>query len=235
MNRIIVTGAAQGIGRATTHRLLKEGYDVVAVDVDRAGLEQLQVDASGRLAVRCCNVAVGAEVATLFSELGEHPAEGLVNNAGIYLGTSLERYADDEIARVLGVNLMGAILMSRHFAALLMGRRSEGVIVNMGSSSMYGGSDPVYSATKAGLVGLTKACAKVFAPRIRVNLVAPGIVETGMFATLPADVVAWYRNAELVKKPLVADDVANTIAFLLSDNARNYTGAVFDLNNGFHL
>jgi len=95
--------------------------------------------------------------------------------------------------------------------------------------------DPVYSATKAGLVGLTKACAKVFAPRIRVNLVAPGIVETGMFATLPADVVAWYRNAELVKKPLVADDVANTIAFLLSDNARNYTGAVFDLNNGFHL
>ena len=100
---------------------------------------------------------------------------------------------------------------------------------------MYGGSDPVYSSTKAGLVGLTKACAKTFAPSVRVNLVAPGIVETGMFASLPGDVVTWYRGAELLKSPLVAQDVANTVAFLVSDNARNYTGAVFDLNNGFHL
>jgi 3-oxoacyl-[acyl-carrier protein] reductase len=235
MNRIIVTGAAKGIGCATTHRLLKEGYEVVAVDVDRSALEQLQADAAGHLEVKCRDIADDTEVATLFSELSEGSAYGLVNNAGLYLGKSLERYSEGEIARVLGVNLVGAILMSKHFAEMLTRRRSEGVIVNIGSSSMYGGSDPVYSTTKAGLVGLTKACAKVLAPLIRVNLVAPGIVETGMFVTLPADVVAWYRNSELVKKPLVAEDVASTISFLLSDNARNYTGAVFDLNNGFHL
>ena len=235
MNRIIVTGAAKGIGRATTQRLLKDGYKVVAVDVDRSALDQLQADTEGRLEVKYCNIASDAEVSALFSELSERPAYGLVNNAGLYLGKSWERYSQDEIARVLGVNLGGAILMSRHFADLLTRSRAEGVIVNIGSMSMYGGSDPVYSTTKAGLVGLTKACAKVLAPFIRVNLVAPGIVETGMLATLPDDVVAGYRNSELVKKPLIANDVANTISFLLSDSARNYTGAVFDLNNGFHV
>jgi 3-oxoacyl-[acyl-carrier protein] reductase len=235
MKRVIVTGAAKGIGRATAHRLLQQGHEVVAVDVDVGALQQLQADAPGRLALKRCDVADAADVATLFSGLDEGPLHGLVNNAGVYLGKGLDRYCDHDIARVLGVNLVGAMLMSRHFAEALKRTRSEGVIVNVGSSSMYGGSDPVYSTTKAGLVGLTKACAKVYAPLIRVNLVAPGIVETGMFATLPAEVVAWYRDAELVKKPLVAQDVANTIAFVLSDQARNYTGAVFDLNNGFHL
>jgi 3-oxoacyl-[acyl-carrier protein] reductase len=235
MKQIIVTGAAKGIGRQTTLRLLAAGYAVVAVDNDSASLEQLRSDASGELQTVCCDITRPAEVVDLYAQHSGAPLFGLVNNAGIYLGKGLPAYADAEIERVLSVNLMGAILMSKGFGNVMLGTRSEGVIVNLGSSSMYGGSDPVYSTTKAGLVGLTKALAKTLAPRIRVNLVAPGIVDTGMFATLPADVITWYRNAELLKKPLAADDVANTIAFLISDDAKNYTGAVFDLNNGFHL
>jgi len=235
MHRVIVTGAAKGIGRAITLRLLTQDYEVAAVDIDRDALNELQSQAVGNLTTHCCNVANEAEVAGLFSSLRKTPAHGLVNNAGIYLGKALGRYSESEIVRVLGVNMLGAILMSKHFGNLPTRGGAEGVIVNIGSSSMHGGSDPVYSATKAGLVGLTKACAKVLAPSIRVNLVAPGIVDTDMFAALPTDVVTWYRGAELIKKPLVAQDVAHTVSFLLSDDARNYTGAVFELNNGFHL
>jgi 3-oxoacyl-[acyl-carrier protein] reductase len=235
MKQIIVTGAAKGIGRQTTLRLLGEGHAVTAVDNDAASLEQLRSDARGELHVRCCDITRSAEVADLYAQLADAPLFGLVNNAGIYLGKGLHDYTDAEIERVLSVNLSGAIHMSKAFGEVMLRQRREGAIVNLGSSAMHGGSDPVYSTTKAGLVGLTKALAKTLAPLIRVNLVAPGIVDTGMFASLPADVITWYRNAELIKRPLVPDDVANTIAFLLSDGAKNYTGAVFDLNNGFHL
>jgi 3-oxoacyl-[acyl-carrier protein] reductase len=235
MRRIIVTGAAKGIGRATGSRLLSEGYAVLGVDIDEAGLEELRDECPHGLEVIRCDITNTAEVESLFARLSDAPPYGLVNNAGIYLGKSLDAYSEDEIERVLRVNLFGAILMSKHFGALVARPRLPGAIVNVGSSSMYGGSDPVYSTTKAGLAGLTKSCAKTFAPSVRVNLVAPGIVETGMFASLPTDVVNWYRSSELLKTPLAADDVANTVAFLMSDKARNYTGAVFDLNNGFHL
>lgn len=235
MKRIVVTGAAKGIGRATASRLLNDGYAVLAVDVDEAGLAEIRRDAGDELEIARCDVTDGAAVKALFARLEEAPPYGLVNNAGIYLGKGLHAYSEDEIERVLRVNLMGAVLMSKHFGDLVARPGFPGAIVNLGSSAMYGGSDPVYSATKAGLVGLTKACAKTFAPSVRVNLVAPGIVETGMFASLPGDVVSWYRSSELLKSPVVASDVANTVAFLMSDDARNYTGAVFDLNNGFHL
>jgi len=93
----------------------------------------------------------------------------------------------------------------------------------------------VTGAGKAALVGLTKSCALKFSPHIRVNAVAPGIVETDLFANIPEEAIQRYRNAELVKKPLRPEDVANTVSFLLSEAGRNYSGTVFDLNNGFHL
>lgn len=75
----------------------------------------------------------------------------------------------------------------------------------------------------------------MFSPFIRVNAVAPGIVSTDILNDIPQDVIAWYRNAELVKKPLEPEDVANTVNFFFSEKGKNYTGAVFDLNNGFHM
>ena len=160
---------------------------------------------------------------------------GLVNNAGILLGKDILDYSPEEIAKVIDVNLKGAIYFSKFFGKALLSRKAEGSIVNLSSSSIYGGSDPVYSSTKAALVGLTKSCALKFSPYIRVNAVAPGIVETDLLAIIPAQAIQRYRDAELVKKPLRPEDVAKTVSFLMGEASRNYSGAVFDLNNGFHM
>jgi 3-oxoacyl-[acyl-carrier protein] reductase len=93
----------------------------------------------------------------------------------------------------------------------------------------------VYSATKAALVGFTKSCALTLSPYIRVNAVAPGIVETDLLANVPAAVIQRYRDAELVKEPLRPEDVASTVSFLMSEANRNYSVTVLDLNNGFHM
>lgn len=235
MHNIIVTGAGKGIGRAIAHQLLADGARVYAVDREEALLSTLNAEFGSTL--ECCQLDVtdyGA-VEKFYRSLAGLPLFGLVNNAGILLGKSLFEYSPEEVARVIDVNLKGAIYFSRFFGHDLLSRKAEGCIVNLSSSSIYGGADPVYSATKAALVGLTKSCALKFAPYLRVNSVAPGIVETDLFAAISADAVQRYRHAELVKKPLRPQDVARTVGFLMSEGGRNYTGAVFDLNNGFHM
>jgi len=235
MHNIIVTGAGKGIGRAIAHQLLADGARVYAVDREEALLSSLNAEFGSTL--ECCQLDVtdyGA-VEKFYRSLAGLPLFGLVNNAGILLGKSLFEYSPEEVARVIDVNLKGAIYFSRFFGHDLLSRKAEGCIVNLSSSSIYGGADPVYSATKAALVGLTKSCALKFAPYLRVNSVAPGIVETDLFAAISADAVQRYRHAELVKKPLRPQDVARTVGFLMSEGGRNYTGAVFDLNNGFHM
>jgi 3-oxoacyl-[acyl-carrier protein] reductase len=111
-----------------------------------------------------------------------------------------------------------------------------GSIVNISSSSIHGGADAVYSASKSGLIGLTKSCALKFSPYVRVNAVAPGIViDTELAQNLPQEVLELYRSRELIKTPLVPDDVARTVSFLMSDMGRSYTGAIFEPNNGYHM
>jgi len=231
---IIVTGAGKGLGRAIVEQLLGEHASVIAIDKDQRLLDGLRNEFSTGLRYHCLDVCDYRAVGDFFRALATTPF-GLVNNAGIHLGKDLVDYSPEEIARVIDVNLKGAIFCSQFFGRLLLPQSREGAIVNLSSSAIYGGSDVVYSATKAGLIGLTKSCALKFAPHIRVNAVAPGIVTTDMLATIPDDVVRRYRTSELINKPLEPADVANTVSFLLSDAARNYTGAVFDLNNGFHM
>jgi 3-oxoacyl-[acyl-carrier protein] reductase len=235
MHSIIVTGAGKGIGRAIAHQLLEDGARVYAVDREEALLGSLNAKFGGR--VECCQIDVTdyAAIESFFHSLADLPLFGLVNNAGILLGKGLLEYSPEEVARVIDVNLKGAIYFSRFFGHALLSRNAQGCIVNLSSSSIYGGADPVYSATKAALVGLTKSCALKFAPYIRVNAVAPGIVETDLFAALSAEAIQRYRHAELIKEPLQPQNVAKTVGFLMSEAGRNYTGAIFDLNNGFHL
>jgi 3-oxoacyl-[acyl-carrier protein] reductase len=235
MQTVIVTGAGRGLGKAIVGQLLDDGWRVVAVDRDAELLGALEAELGND--VECCQLDVTNHdaIERFFRLRADEPLYGLINNAGIFLGKNLLDYSPDEIARVIDVNLKGAIYFSKFFGQALLSRKAEGSIVNLSSSSIYGGSDAVYSATKAALVGLTKSCALRFSPHVRVNAVAPGIVETDLVASIPAEVVQRYRDAELVRKPLRPEDVARTVGFLLSEAGRNYSGAVFDLNNGFHL
>lgn len=236
---VIVTGAAAGIGRAITGSCLAEGATVIALDRDQEALGSLGEEFhSGRLHPHVADVTDLSSLRSLFHGLdGDFPGiNALVNNAGIYLGISLLDYREDQIDDVISVNIKGALYCSLLFGKLITGRGGKGAIVNISSvAGQEASSDAVYGLTKAALLGLTRSCAMNFAPGIRVNAVAPTVVETAMTSVIPEDRLKHYREQELIKDPVLPEDVARTVVFLLSDAGRHYTGAVFDLNNGCYL
>ena len=102
-------------------------------------------------------------------------------------------------------------------------------------SGMEGSSDAIYGLSKAAILGLTKSCAMNFSPYIRVNAVAPTMVNTPMMGTIPDWRKEEYLSHQLINTPVLPKDVADTVVFLLSDKAKHYTGATFDINNGGYL
>jgi 3-oxoacyl-[acyl-carrier protein] reductase len=239
MESVIVTGAAKGIGRAIVRQLGDAGFRIHACDLSLDGLVCLKEEnRSSFLTTHHIDVTDAIALDNLVRRIlnDDQDARALVNNAGIYLGKELAQYTLEEIDRVIQVNLRSAVVACRAFGLAVGVRGVSGVIVNISSVAAHGGSsDPVYGAAKAALLGLTKSCALQFAPRIRVNAIAPGLVETGMLQQIPSWRIAHYRRAELLDRPLQADDIAAAVLFLLSDKARGFTGAVLDLNNGCYL
>lgn len=236
---IIVTGAASGIGREVVRRCLEEGAGVIACDLSGVGLELLEQELpSSKLSVFQLDAGNPSEVENFFAYITEqHPdISGLVNNAGIYLGKNILEYLPEEIDQVLNVNIKGYVYFSQGFGRLLLGSQRLGVIVNMSSvSGQEGSSDAVYGLSKAAILGLTKSCAMNFAPYIRVNAVAPTITNTPMMQHIPEWRQKEYLEHQLNQEPLLAEEVAESVVFLLSRKSRAYTGATFDINNGCYL
>lgn len=237
--KIIVTGAASGIGMEVALHCLREGAKVIACDMNDGSLNSLnKTVGSDNLYTYKLDVSNYSEVVSLFTYIEqEHPdVNGLVNNAGIYLGKNLLDYKVDEIDKVLDINVKGYVYLSQLFGEFIIRRNNLGVIVNMSSvSGIEGSSDAIYGLTKAGILGLTKSCAMNFSPHIRVNAVAPTIVETSMMDNIPKWRIEEYTNHQLIKQPLLPEDVAHTVIFLLSEKSKHYTGATFDINNGCYL
>ncbi len=233
---IIITGAASGIGQVLTKRCLKEGYHVVAIDIDTKGLESLKESlARDPLFIFSVDVSNYDQVSFFFNNLIMNQLQPtyLVNNAGIYLGKNLLNYSLEEMQRVIHVNCLGAVFFSQLFAKSILSNQESGVIVNISSvAGEEGSSDALYGLSKAALLGLTKSCAMNFAPSIRVNAIAPGLVTTDLIKHVPVSRMEEYRSTELLKDPILPEDVADTLIFLISDQSKHYTGAIFDLNNG---
>lgn len=239
----VVTGGSRGIGAATCLRLAADGHDVAVGYVrDERAAEVVAegVRAAGR---RCVTVAVDtsveADVDRLFDTVEERlgPVTGLVNNAGVT--GPLGRLADTDAAdlrRVVEVNLLGTLLCSRR-AARSMTARGTGVIVNVSSAAATLGSPGEYvhyAATKAAVDALTVGLAKELGPDgIRVNAVAPGIVETEMHATM-GDPDRVERVAPMVplRRAGQAEEIAAAIAWLMSAEASYATGAVLRVSGG---
>ncbi|CAM5585843.1 SDR family oxidoreductase OS=Streptomyces tendae OX=1932 GN=GUR47_30285 PE=3 SV=1 [Streptomyces tendae] len=239
----VVTGGSRGIGAATCLRLAAEGHDVaVGYAADAAAAETVVAavrEAGGRgVAVRA-DTSVEADVERLFDTVEERlgPVTGLVNNAAVT--GPLGRLADSDTAdlrRVLDVNLLGVLLCSRR-AARLMTPRRNGVIVNVSSGAATLGSPGEYvhyAASKAGVDALTLGLAKELGPDgIRVNAVAPGVIDTEMHAAAgDAGRAARMGAAVPMGRAGRAEEIAAAIAWLMSSDASYTTGTVLRVAGG---
>ncbi|MET8246820.1 glucose 1-dehydrogenase [Streptomyces sp. NPDC005202] len=239
----VVTGGSRGIGAATCRRLAADGHDVVVGYVRDAGAAEAVADEVLKAGARSLTVrvdtSVEADVERLFATAEERlgPVTGLVNNAGVT--GPLGRLADADTAdlrRVVEVNLMGTLLCSRRAAQLMTPRRS-GVIVNVSSAAATLGSpgDYVhYAATKAAVDALTLGLAKELGPDgIRVNAVAPGLIDTEMHAAMgDPDRVRRVADTIPLRRPGRAEEIAAAIAWLMSPDASYATGAVLRVSGG---
>jgi 3-oxoacyl-[acyl-carrier protein] reductase len=237
---ILVTGAARGIGRACVVALAQPQTKIYINDVANLELAketaELAMAKGAEAEVLPFNVAEAEEVTKAIDALVKTAGrlDVLVNNAGIARDNLIARMKEDEWDQVLRVNLKGAFNCLKAACRPMMKQRS-GRIINISSVVAYMGNpgQANYAASKAGLVGLTKAAARELASRqITVNAVAPGFIETEMTANLPEKV----RAEMLAQIPLnrfgAPADVAAVVAFLASEAAAYITGEVIHVNGG---
>ncbi|MCD2172272.1 SDR family NAD(P)-dependent oxidoreductase [Rhizobium sp. C4] len=240
--RAIVTGGATGIGLGIAKRLSADGFAVTLVSRDRERLQSACSEVGGGADFIVCDVGNRNSVQALASEVRSRHGEiaVLVNNAGIMKTTLLSTPAD-EMDRIwdetLAVNLKGAMMVSQELAPIL--RSPGGRIINLSSTVAYnGGSVPgliAYSASKAGITGLTMALARELAERdITVNAVAPGMIEdTGLTGTFDASRKARIQQILPLKRPGQPHEVAAAVSYLASPDAGYVTGTVMSVNGGW--
>ncbi|MGW5417463.1 3-oxoacyl-ACP reductase FabG [Actinomadura geliboluensis] len=241
----IVTGAARGIGAATAARLAREGFAVAVCDLGEAAcagtVEAIAKEGGTALAVGvdvADSAAVSAAVARVAAELG--PPVVLVNNAGITRDNLLFKMSDDDWDSVMSVHLRGSFLMSRA-AQEHMTKAGWGRIVNLSSVSALGNRGQVnYSAAKAGLQGFTKTLAIELGKfGVTANAIAPGFIATEMTAATAARVGVDFEDFKAaaakeipVRRVGVPEDIAGTVAFLVSDDASFVSGQVIYVAGG---
>lgn len=235
----IVTGASRGIGRAIALRLASEGADVAVTSrsLDRAQETAVQIEALGRKALPLeVDVVYWQGVSQMVKKVQEHfdSIDILVNNAGVNQDNLLIRMGEEEWDAVVDTNLKGTFNCIKAVARVMMRQRS-GRIVNIASVVGITGNpgQANYSASKGGIIGLTKTAAKELASRgITVNAVAPGYIETEMTRGLPEQTKEAYLKLIPLGRSGSPEDVAKVVAFLVSDDADYITGQVINVDGG---
>ena len=242
----IVTGAARGIGAEIAKKLASCGADVAVCDLKAEWCEET-VKALEALGVKAIgigvNVAVTAEVDACVKEviakLGR--VDIMVNNAGITKDGRLMRMSDEDWDAVLNVNLKGTFLFTRAVARPMMknkaadGTQLGGSIINIASvvGIMGNAGQANYTASKGGVIALTKTTAKELGSRnIRCNAVAPGFIQSKMTDVLPDDVKKAYMDTIPLKRFGTALDIAKAVAWLAGDDASYVTGQIISVNGG---
>lgn len=239
---IIVTGGSRGLGLAFVETLLAEGYRVSTCSRSKtAQVEALLAnpDYSQRFFWASCEVGDPHEANRFVSEAaawaGDDGIYGLVNNAGIAQAGILSSFPNIESEKMIQVNLLGAIHFARAVSAYLIRGNAGGRIINISSiigSRGYNGL-AAYSASKAGMDGLTRALARELGRRrVTVNSVAPGYVDTQMSSTLTPPQLAQIVNRTPLGRLATEQDVAALVQFLLSDASAMITGQVIMVDGG---
>ena len=239
----LVTGASRGIGRAIAIRLASEGAKIA---INFAGNQKAaeevkgEIEKNGGEAILVkANVADSAAVDEMFAKVIEAfgTVDILVNNAGITRDGLLIRMKDEDFDAVIDVNLKGTFYMMRGVSRLML-RQRAGRIINMSSVvGVMGNAGQVnYSASKAGVIGMTKSLARELASRhITVNAVAPGMIETDMTGAMSDAVKEKVVENIPFKEMGKPEDIAETVAFLAGDGARYITGQVLCVDGGMAI
>ena len=233
---VIVTGSARGIGRVIAERFAALGANLVISDVDQDQAEAVAGEIGhGAIGLKA-NVTDSDDVENLFErakkEFGQ--VDIVVNNAGITRDALLIRMHEKDWNMVLDINLKGAFLVTKSAAKMMMKQR-YGRIVNISSVVGLTGNagQANYSASKAGLIGLTKSTAKELGARgITVNAVAPGYIATDMTENLPEEAKEGFLSKVLIKRAGTPEDIASAVTFLSSDEASYITGQVLTVDGG---
>jgi len=239
----IITGSSRGIGRTTAEEFAKRGVNIIIVDINGGNAEIVAEEIKSRYGVETlgikADISKSDDVKRLFDEAVKKfsKIEILVNNAGITRDNLLIRMKDEEWDAVLNINLKGAFLCSRE-AVKIMSKIKYGRIINLASVVAFMGNPGQvnYSASKAGLVALTRTIAKEYASRgITVNAVAPGFIQTAMTAQLPEKVKEEMLRMIPLERFGTTEDVANAIIFLALPESGYITGQVIHVNGGMYV
>ncbi|MFT4514217.1 MAG: 3-oxoacyl-[acyl-carrier protein] reductase [Planctomycetota bacterium] len=240
----LVTGASRGIGRAVAVELARQGAEVFCTSTKAGGCDEtleaiaaLENDADAHALV--CDVSDGDSVDALAKGVLDDNGklDFLINNAGITRDGVFLRMSNDDFDDVINTNLRGAFLVCRAFARS-MAKARTGRMINIGSVVGLTGNagQANYSASKAGLLGLTKSLAQELASRnVTANVIAPGFIETDMTASLPDAVKAEMLKLIPLSRFGQAQDVAQTVAFLCSDAAAYITGQTLAVDGGMTM
>ena len=236
----IVTGATRGIGHAIAIRFAKEGCNVAFCGRSRnANMEQVEAELNA-LGVKAKGYATDvanydsaqAFVKEVLADFGS--VDILVNNAGITDDSAVKRMSEEQFDRVVGTNLKSVFCMTKAIQPS-MWRQGHGSIVNIGSVVGIAGNynQANYAASKAGIIGFSKSCAKEFAARnIRVNVLCPGFVETEMTADIPKELMDTWTSRIPMKRAGTPDEVAQCCIFLASDMSSYITSVVLPMCGG---
>ncbi len=240
---VLVTGAGRGIGASIAKRFASEGAEVIVNYSGNDEAAQKTVDEitaiGGQAQKYKCSVSDSESVKVMIDEIIKKfgRIDILVNNAGITKDGLMLRMTDEDFDRVIDVNLKGTFNCTKYVSKYMLKQKS-GKIINISSVvGLSGNAGQInYSASKAGIIGITKSAAKELSSRgITVNAVAPGYVDTDMTKVLSDNI----RNEILKNIPLQrmgnVEDISNCVAFLASEDASYITGQVISVDGGMHI
>lgn len=239
MRNIIVTGGAQGIGKITSLELLRNGYSISVFDIDDEAISEFSAEVESKdIAFFKTDVSNERSVKKSIHDSAKKfgNISGLINNAAIHANKPLAELSIDEWNRVIGVNLTGAFLCSKHAAPFL--KESGGSIINLCSTRAFQ-SEPnteAYSASKGGIFALTHSLAVSLGPEIRVNCISPGWIDVSGFKKKSKTKQYQITEEDKTQHPAgrvgKAEDIANMVLFLLNPENSFITGQNFIIDGG---